>query len=251
MRTEGTDMDLHSPRSDAAEERPSAYLATALTTLAPMEREHVFAVSDVAASACADVGISLYQPRQVTDPVNDPTIPDHLVFLLDRQKVRRSDLVIFHADYPSTGAGLELVFAHDALIPIVALADRDTKVSRMVTGIPGPLFMVRYAGHEDLHYQLVAQLRAILPFLMTRRAALKGHAGTRLGERIRQLREARGMTHEDLARAAGMRAFTPEEIRQWEEGSDLESNLSVIYLREIATALEVAAADLLACSFDS
>jgi hypothetical protein len=232
--------------SDADQGQLRAYLATALTALSPQQRAQVFAVSDVIASACTDAGISLYQPRQKTDPVNDPTIPDHEVFLLDRQKVRRSDLLIYLADHPSTGAGLELVFAHEALIPIVAIADKTTQVSRMVTGIPGPLFLVRYADYEDLRSRLHDQLQAILPSLLTRRDALSWHAGIRLGERIRQLRVARGMTHEDLARIAGMESFSPEQIRQWEKSSDLESNLSLVYLRQIAAAFGVDAAGLLA-----
>jgi DNA-binding transcriptional regulator YiaG len=105
--------------------------------------------------------------------------------------------------------------------------------------------MVRYTDHQDLHSRLLNQIRDILPSLLTRRDSLKGHAGIRLGERIRELRIARRMTHEDLARVAGMESFSPEQIRQWEESTDLESNLSVIYLRKIAAALEVAAADLL------
>lgn len=231
---------------DFGQDPINAYLATALTNLATEARRHVFAVSDVAADACSEFGVTLYQPRAATDPVNNPEIPDHEVFRFDRQRVRRSDLLIYLADYPSTGAGLELVFAYEAMIPIVALANTDTTISRMVTGIPGALFVVRYRSLPDLRDSLVNQLEELLPLIIPRRAAIKKHDRMHLGERIRQLRQARGMSHEDLSRVLSMEFFSPKQIQEWEGSSDLESNLSIITVREIAAALNADVADLLA-----
>ena len=227
------------------EDRINAYLATALTGLSPQERAHVFEMSDVTADVCDEAGISLYQPRAKTDPVHNPAVPDHEVFRRDRRRVRRSDLLIYLADYPSTGAGLELVFAYEALIPIVVLANQSTRVSRMVTGSPGSLFLVRYRSIEEFREALLERFREILPSLMQKRATLRRHNRNRLGERIRVLREARGMSHEDLAREIGAEFFNASQIREWEESSDVESNLNTMYLREIAAALNAKAADLL------
>lgn len=216
-----------------------AYLATALTGLAARERKRVFQVSDIAAEACAKFDISLYEPRNATDPVHNPEIPDQEVFRLDRQHVTRSDLLIYLADFPSTGAGQELVFACEALIPIIVMASAETRVSRMVTGIPGSIFQVRYRSLEDLYRQLAAQLKDLLPMLMQRRSRFGRHEENRLGRRIRQLRLAKGLTYDDLAQIMGAEFFSANQIEQWEISSDLESNLGLIYLREIADALKV------------
>jgi DNA-binding transcriptional regulator YiaG len=216
-----------------------AYLATALTGLVGPERDRVFQVSDIAAKACAKFRISLYEPRNATDPVHHPEIPDQEVFRLDRRHVTHSDLLIYLADFPSTGAGQELVLAYEALIPIIVMASSGTKVSRMVMGIPGSTFQVRYDSLEDLYRQLAAQLEDLLPILMHRRSKLRRHEENRLGKRIRQLRLAKGLTYDDLAQIMGAEFFSAAQIEQWEISSDLESNLGLIYLREIANALKV------------
>jgi len=222
-----------------------AYLATALTGLANGERNHVFEISDLVAAVCSDFGISLYEPRKATDPVHHPEVPDQEVFRLDRRQVTQSDLLIYLADYPSTGAGQELIFAHEAIIPIIVMASAKTQVSRMVTGIPGSTFQIRYEGLEDLRAQLIGQLKPLLPILIQRRTRFRRYQQNRLGERIRQIRTSKGLTYNDLAQMMGTRSFSAGQIEQWEQSSDLESNLSLIYLREVADALGVALKTLL------
>jgi hypothetical protein len=216
-----------------------AYLATALTGLARNEKRRVSKVSDIAAAICAELAISLYQPREATDPVHHPTVPDKEVFRLDRQHVTQSDLLIYLADYPSTGAGQELVFAYETLIPILVIANRKTQVSRMVTGIPGATFQVRYKRSRDLRKQLPDQLRSLVPILTERRGRLRQHEQNRLGEKIRQARVSKGLTHDDLAEAMGAEFFSPDQIEQWEQSGDLESNLRLMHLQEIASALKI------------
>lgn len=216
-----------------------AYLATALTGLSSGERRHVSEVSDLAAAACAEFGIELYEPRKVTDPVHHPEVPDQEVFRLDRRHVTRSDLLIYLSDYPSTGAGQELVFAYEALIPVVIMAGTETLVSRMVTGIPGASFQVRYNSLEELSCQLLDQLESLLPILKQRHAQVSRHKDNRLGRRIRQVRLSKGLSHEDLARMMGAGFFSASQIEQWEQSSDLENNLGIVYLREISHALNV------------
>jgi DNA-binding transcriptional regulator YiaG len=106
-------------------------------------------------------------------------------------------------------------------------------------GIPGSTFQVRYDSLEDLYRQLAAQLEDLLPILMHRRSKLRRHEENRLGKRIRQLRLAKGLTYDDLAQIMGAEFFSAAQIEQWEISSDLESNLGLIYLREIANALKV------------
>ena len=135
----------------------NAYLATALTTLTSEQRERVDSVSDIAESVCEDLGIELYQPRNATDPVNHPEVSSADVFSLDKERVLSSDLVIHVADYASTGSGEELDFALNALIPILLIAHGESKVSRMVTGIPGFKLTVEYHDLDDLKNQFVGR----------------------------------------------------------------------------------------------
>ena len=224
----------------------SAYLASALTGLTETQRKHVFTVSDMAATVCHELNISLYEPRKVSDPVNDPTIPDEEVFYLDSRRVRRADLLIYLADYPSTGAGQELIFAHEALVPVMIIAHKNAKVSRMVTGIPGQLFHVRYTSTSDLGDRLSRQIQAIRPTLLLRKKILDDYHVNHIGSRIRQLRTMRDMTHQDLARAIKPESLSSRYLQELEGSSDLESNLSYLHLKQIATALHVSVTDLLA-----
>ncbi|SEG89632.1 Helix-turn-helix domain-containing protein [Thermomonospora echinospora] len=222
-----------------------AYLASALTGLDAERRAEVFALSDVVAEVCRAAGIDLYEPRQRTDPVHHHHIPDGEVFRLDRRRVTRADLLIYLAHQPSTGSGQELVIARGALVPIVVVAYEDAKVSRMVTGLPGTV-LVRHRDLPSLTERLAEQLEALRPLLVRRRAEFAEHTRDTFGERLRRLRQARGLTHEDLA--AAMRVpglISATELADWETGSDLESDLHLVQLRELAAALDVPLADLL------
>ncbi|MFC1412225.1 XRE family transcriptional regulator [Streptacidiphilus sp. N1-12] len=234
------------PGEPQAAEQLQAYLASALTGLAAEAREQIFEISDVVAASCREHGIDLYEPRKITDPVHHPDVPDTEVFRLDRQRVVRSDLLVYLADQPSTGAGQELVFATEAMLPIIVVARSGLKVSRMVTGMPGSVQMVRYQGPDGLGKDLNSVLAELRPALLRRRSVLREYRAPGLGPRIRELRESRRMSYEDLVRAVRIPGFlSADQIRRWEEGGDLDNNLSILVLRELAAALGVGAADLL------
>ncbi|MEO5878306.1 MAG: helix-turn-helix transcriptional regulator [Streptosporangiaceae bacterium] len=221
------------------------YLASALTGLSGEARTEVFAISDVVAGVCADTGIDLYQPRKSTDPVHHSGIPDDEVFRLDRERVAGSDLLIHLAHHPSTGAGQELVIAKGALVPIIVLAAEGALVSRMVTGLPGVL-VVRHHDLPTLAERLARQIEELRPTLTTRRAAFAVHDRPAFGSRLKELRQARGLTEQGLV--AAMRVpelISVRELRDWESSSDRESNLHLVQIREIAAALNVSPADLL------
>ncbi|MEY9962005.1 ribosome-binding protein aMBF1 (putative translation factor) [Streptacidiphilus sp. MAP12-16] len=226
-------------------EQLQAYLASALTALGAGERARIFEISDVIAEVCQSCGIALYEPRKITDPVHHPDISDTEVFRLDRQRVVRSDLVIYLADQPSTGAGQELVFATEAMTPIVVVAQSDLNVSRMVTGMPGRTAIVRYSQARDLRTELTQGIVELRPTLEQRRRVLREYTGNGLGSRIRELREARGMTYQEVARAVRIPGgITAQQIRLWEQSSDRDNNMSILFLRELAAALGASAADL-------
>lgn len=223
-----------------------AYLASALTGLTEDNRNDVDTMSDAVARVCRRCDIDLYEPRKVTDPVHDVAVPDVEVFRLDRQRVLRADLLIYLAHYPSTGAGEELIFAHSGMVPIVTVAHRTTTVSRMVTGIPGTI-QVRHRDMDELEKNLDEKLRELRPSLVRRREAFRSHREPTMGERIRRIRQSRQMTHGELAKAMRVAgSVSAEQLAQWESDSDLVNSLTLVHLRELAAALDVKVAELLA-----
>lgn len=234
------------PRIDTSSVRLRAYLASALTGLSPDDRALVFRVSDAIASVCQRANIELYEPRKKTDPVHHAHVPDSEVFRLDQQRVSSADLIFYVADFPSTGAGQELTIAGTALIPIIAVAADSLKVSRMVTGMPGNFTLLRYSSVSEIEFSLTSVLRDMWPTLVRRKEVLSTHEQNRIGAAIRRVRLARAMSYEDVAAAFRIpNAVTARQIEQCEKAPDFQNNLSLFFLQELATALDVAIAELL------
>lgn len=234
-------------RPDPASLPLHAYLASALTGLDGAQRQLIFQLSDAIGVVCHDLGISLYEPRKNTDPVHHASVPDSDVFHpdLDRERVLRSDLLVYLAHYPSTGAGEELDFALNALVPIIVIAHRSTRVSRMITGIPGLVVVLEYDEPEELRTLLGEKLAQIRPLLVQRALAFGTYDVNIVGDRIRSLRQQQGLTRADIAKAtAGRFPISVEMIARWETQTDRDSDLSLVQLREIATALKTTVADL-------
>lgn len=226
-------------------QRVRAYLASALTGLSTEDRELIFDASDVVAEVCTARGIDLYEPRKITDPVHHPHIADAEVYRMDRQKVLRSDLLFYLAHKPSTGAGQELIFAQDAMIPVVVMAPENSAISRMVTGMPGQPIILRFKKLSDLKQALDMELVKLMPGIRSREQAVKGYRSNTVGSRIRQLREEKGLTPEDVERAARVPGYISAlQIENWESGTDADNNMSLLCLRELAVALGVRVADL-------
>ena len=228
---------------EAAPLKLNAYLASALTTLSPEQRKYVVAVSDVATSVCEDLDIELYRPMNATDPVDHPHASPEYVFNLDRQRVLDSDLVIHVADYASTGSGEELDFALAALIPIVLLAEGDSKVSRMVTGIPALKLIIKYENLGELRDELRERLTEIRPILEERKLVFAEFERNIVGNKVRILREDFGLTREDVA--SHLDELLPvDRIQLIEDSNDRLSNPSLMELRYLATVLKTTVADL-------
>ena len=230
-------------RPQTAQFELEAYLASALTTLEPAERERVDKVSDIANIVCRDLGINLYQPRNVTDPVNNPDVSSQDVFNLDRERVLGSDLVIHIADYASTGSGEELDFALNALIPIVLIAHGESKVSRMVTGIPALKLMIKYDDLTELETQLREGLTEIRPVLAERKLAFSKFDKNIVGNKIRNLREDQRLTREQVASQIDD-LLSVQRIARMEENLDSVSNPTLMELRCLAVILKTTVAEL-------
>ncbi|MBI1926007.1 helix-turn-helix transcriptional regulator [Candidatus Poribacteria bacterium] len=219
-----------------------AYLACALTGLTAEQRQLILDLSKIVAETCRVNDINLYEPRKHTAPVHHADTPADMVFKLDRERVLRSDVLIHLCHYPSTGAGEELDIASNALLPIILISHSETRVSRMVTGIPSFKLEIQYTDPEDLKYQLTECLTEIRPILEQRKMVFSDYEVNIVGNRIRLLREELGLTREEVVAHA---PHLPADIlRQIEESVDRVSNPTLIQLREIATILKTTVADL-------
>jgi len=220
----------------------NGYLACALSGLNPEQRQLMFQLSDVVSTVCAEHRINLYEPRKKTDPVHHAEVSDAEVFKIDRERVLRSDLLIHLCHYPSTGSGEELDFAYNALVPLILISHSDSRVSRMITGIPAFKLHICYTEPEDLRSQLATSLVKVRPILEERKMAFSDYDANIVGERIRLLREELNLSREDLVRSVPH--LTLEALREIEESVDRVSNPSLIQLRQIATVLKTTVANL-------
>lgn len=220
-----------------------AYLATALTGLDESERKSLFAVSDLVESVCSNLDIELYQPRKHTDPLNHPNVSAEEVHGLDRERVLNSDLLIHIADHPSTGAGEELDFASNALVPIILISHGESRVSRMVTGIPAFKLIVEYADLQELQEKLRTLLMEIRPILEERKLAFAEFDKNIVGNKARILREDLLLTREDIASASNG-LLTTSRLKQIEDNVDKTSNPSLLEMRTLAALLKTTVADL-------
>ena len=244
---EDTAMILY--QREAAPLRLNAYLASALTSLTSEQMSHLIAVSETVASVCTDLDIDLYEPRKVTDPTKHSQVAPEDVFRMDRERVLNSDLLIHVADYASTGAGEELEFAQSALIPIILIAHGDTRVSRMVTGIPALKLEITYDDLLDLEQALWSRLSEIRPILEERKLAFSDFDKNMVGHKVRISREESGLTREDVAFQLG-ELLTVERLRHIEESSDKVANPTLLELRRLAVVLKTTVADLVEPDLD-
>jgi transcriptional regulator with XRE-family HTH domain len=219
-----------------------AYLACALSGLSHDQRQLMFHLSDIVATVCSDLEISLYEPRKKTDPVHHSEVEDSEVFRIDRERVLNSDLLIHLCHYPSTGSGEELDFAYNALVPIILIAHSETRVSRMVTGIPAFKLTISYTEPENLRRELRDCLFKARPILEERKMAFSSYKANLTGNKIRILRESLGLTREDVAK--NVPYLSVQALQHIEDSIDSISNPSLIQLRQIATVLKTTVAEL-------
>lgn len=222
-----------------------AYLACALTGLDVRDRDLMATLSHSVAMIGRELNYAVYEPRNITDPVHNPDVPDWQVWQTDREKVLTTDLLIHLAHFPSTGSGEELSFAFEAMVPIVVISRSSQNVSRMVTGIPGLVYSLTYDEPEQLTEELKALLLRIRPTLELRRDSLADHTDNTFGARMKALREVRGLTIAELADASSRRIPIPAALlAQWEASTDRETVPTLTQLREVATLLGVSVGEL-------
>ncbi len=84
-----------------------------------------------------ELGVRGYVPHEHTDPIMHASISAAEVHDRDKQIVcNNSDYIIAVPLFPSTGAGMEIGWAEDHMIPVILLLPAGKKITRLVLGSP-------------------------------------------------------------------------------------------------------------------
>ena len=101
------------------------------------------------AEVCSAAGMEAYVPHLYSDPVKNPQMTPREVYVLDRQRVSESDLVIAYAGAPSLGVGQEIEIARENELPVVLLMEKNAVISRMARGNPAVIAEIRFTDFQD------------------------------------------------------------------------------------------------------
>jgi transcriptional regulator with XRE-family HTH domain len=219
-----------------------AYIACALTGLSVTQRVSIDKALDVIEIACKTRGVQFYEPRKISDPILNPSLTPELVYRMDRRNVLSSDLFIFLANEPSFGVGQELEIAGSALLPILSVVVGEKTVSRMVRGIPGRMYAVRYENSAYLFEKLVQAIDILFPAMFERKRKMREKENFTIGRNIHRLRVQAGLSTLDLAANLGV---PEDEVKLMEGCPDHLTNFSVIQLKQLSRALHTTLPDLL------
>lgn len=111
----------------------------------------------------SELGYEPYIPHLHTDPVKNPDISPETVYRIDKERVQSSCLVVAYVGLPSFGVGAELEMANEKGIPIILMYELNTKVSRLVRGIPSVKVQISYQSQEVALEYLRENIQKINP----------------------------------------------------------------------------------------
>ena len=134
-----------------------AFIAGPLTDEKLRKLEFYIDIADV----CKEFGLVTFLPHLQTRAVDEPA-DAKLVFRLDIDGLKNSQLLIADVSDPSHGVGSELMQANFMKIPIICLAIKGKELSRMVTGNPMVRKIIQYDSQEDC----LMKLKEYLPSLI-------------------------------------------------------------------------------------
>lgn len=99
--------------------------------------------------------------RNGTDPVANPEVAPHDVYVRDLGGLKDANIMIAYLGEPSTGTGMEIQYAFEHNIPVYALYKSGDNVSRMVRGCPIIKMEIVYGDEEDALRQLEHLLKQL------------------------------------------------------------------------------------------
>lgn len=132
------------------EDPVSAYLASGLTSLNDDQITIVELVSGLIAGYCGDAGVMVHQPVLHTHPKDHGALLSEEVHAKDFASVTESDVIVAVGDFPSWGAGKELVWAERLRTPVLLLLRKGRSMSRLVVGSTGDTEVGEWRFADDL-----------------------------------------------------------------------------------------------------
>jgi len=221
----------------------SAYFASALTGLSDDQMAEIIALDEKVDEICQKIEgyqVTLYRPRTVTSPKDNPEVSAQDVYEIDQERVASADVIFLATLFPSLGAGMELQIALQSCSSIILLKkkDKSIKLSRMVLGCPAIKKVVEYEDLNDLEDKLIESLkdilRAIAALRVTNSQIQDNGMEFELGSRIGNSRKKLGFSQEQLARMVGI---DTSYIEMLETKSERIINPSLQILQRIAKSL--------------
>lgn len=96
-----------------------------------------------------------------TDPIKNPEVTAHDVYVRDTTELERSDIMVAYVGEPSTGTGLEIEHAYIKGIPVYLLYEKGKRISRMLRGCPAVKKELIYENEKDALIQLDTLLKSL------------------------------------------------------------------------------------------
>lgn len=132
-----------------------AYISGALMNLEDNRLKRFY---EALGETLRDLGVEPYVPHLQIDPQRDPEISPSEVYRRDRDAIAASQLVVAYVGRPSLGVGVEIEIARQLGIPVIALFEREAKVSRMARGSPAIRAEIVFDDPEEA----LARLRIVV-----------------------------------------------------------------------------------------
>jgi hypothetical protein len=154
----------------------SVYIASGLTALNDDQITIVELLSGLIAGYCGDVGVIVHQPVLHTHPKDHGDLSPGEVHTKDYASVSESDAVIAIGDFPSWGAGKELVWAERLRTPVLLLLRKGRAMSRLVIGSTGDIELAEWRFPDDIR-------DVWMTYLMKRKPQLEAHRRMRAARR--------------------------------------------------------------------
>lgn len=101
-------------------------------------------------SMLKEQGFSVYLPHAHTDPIINSELTADVVFMRDREEMRRSDVLLALLDEPSHGVGAEISMALCNGMTVLGACSCGQKVSRFIRGMLEISSNGTYFEYEDL-----------------------------------------------------------------------------------------------------
>jgi nucleoside 2-deoxyribosyltransferase len=139
----------------------TAYISGALLNAPDLPRAR--ALYERFGEACAAAGWTAYVPHQHADPVRDAHLSNTDVAERDLDNLTAADALVAYVGEPSLGVGAEVAIALRAGKRVLALAERNQRVSRFLLGLielhPSQGMFLRYDRPDEASIWITGQLQ--------------------------------------------------------------------------------------------